>query len=1233
MGYLYENSNPERFQQLCQSLLLSDFPSLQCLPVGQPDGGRDGWDPATKTVLQVKFKRKEEPADAKWMISALEGELPKIKRLIVMGATNYVMITNAPGTAHSGGGSIDLVQAWLDENVAISAMCLWRDDVDRRIDAAPLGLKLKYAELLSLEDGIQLALEGPLGPLDHHRHSVVRAFVASQFDADSLVKFKQVNLSNELLDLFIDVPIGFPTDPAERNRSGHARLPQQFLESLIEGAAGLEWMPAELKQDEKFYAHTMLNLLSGMDIGAAQVLLGQAAQDHLRCIVLEGAPGQGKSTLAQYVCQVHRARYLNKSVWLARIPEAHKRTAFRIPIKIDLRDLASYLEGHAPYGRAETASGPLSLEGFVASLISGTTGGLTFSVDDTFRLLTSSPVLLFLDGLDEVADIEQRRELVETIVDAHNRLVTTGGDLQVIVTSRPSIFGKAPSFRRGGFATLRLDRIDDKRIDEYSKKWAIARGLDAVEASTINKILALKRQLEHIRYLMQNPMQLTILLSLIHSVGHSLPDQRTDLYRRYVELFLTREAEKSTSVREHRMVLIGFIQHLAWLLQSQAESSRGAGSISASSLQDLARQYLSERSHPLDLADELFSGGLERIFVLVQRIEGLYEFEVQPLREFFCARHLYETSPVGTYRDTQPRGDRAQRFEAIAASPFWLNVTRFYAGSYESGEIGSLVLSVKELVKTGDPAQAIHARRVGSALLQDWVFSNKKYAQAELIDVITDPLGLDILTTQNRYTDSEVRLAADCGQDALRARVFARMAQLPRSVRASRYARLLRANGGELLYKDFLNSLEGAQGHDLTNRIRRMALSGSTQGLSPSEALSLISRDAPSADQLLERALSLLAFESRAALGSPEIVDCILQGALNGYTETIAPGATWLGAFLGMVSLSPTALFESRNERPEASLYVRDSTPPEVVSFVRNIGERLQSTEDAVYFNAEPVELWGATADALREVFGDCWAAMSIAVRTAGLQRPLSAGASVGLFDAAASICARARVARLRRGGPTWWLTQLDNAAHALDRRFWAALVLAWASPSNVAALREEIITILGELNDLELAAFVRTLRATGRGSRPRSDRRAESEIPWGAYAPRYWLALAAGFRVSADRVPCTSGAGPDELSRWMDHEDWLARAQSLRLEDGIPGVDAWLEAIEKIPDHGVPFAGGPFEMSERAAITPKQARALAARASDLPIEVIDSVVAVLERSYRAKRLTVVADAQGWSFE
>src|SRR4051812_40763517 len=100
-------------------------------------------------------------------------------------------------------------------------------------------------------------------------------------------------------------------------------------------------------------------------------------------------------------------------------------------------------------------------------------------------------------------------------------------------------------------------------------------------------------------------MQLAILLNLIHRLGEALPDQRTHLYKRYMELFLDREADKSPAVRDHRELLTRLHGSLAWLLQSDAERAGGAGRIARPELDAFAREFLVNEGWPEDLFGDL----------------------------------------------------------------------------------------------------------------------------------------------------------------------------------------------------------------------------------------------------------------------------------------------------------------------------------------------------------------------------------------------------------------------------------------------------------------------------------------------------------------------------------------------------------------------------------------------------------------------------------------------------
>lgn len=113
---------------------------------------------------------------------------------------------------------------------------------------------------------------------------------------------------------------------------------------------------------------------------------------------------------------------------------------------------------------------------------------------------------------------------------------------------------------------------------------------------------------------------------------------------------------------------------------------KGSGNIPEARLRELLRSYLTTEGHETHLVDDLFTGLRERVGALVSRVQGTYEFEVQPLREYFAARYLYDTAPYSTAGSPRS-GTLPERFNAIASNFYWLNVARFYAGCYDSGEL------------------------------------------------------------------------------------------------------------------------------------------------------------------------------------------------------------------------------------------------------------------------------------------------------------------------------------------------------------------------------------------------------------------------------------------------------------------------------------------------------------------------------------------------------------------
>ncbi|MFE3194063.1 NACHT domain-containing protein [Nocardia sp. NPDC059240] len=1111
----------------------------------------------------MKFKRSDDPeAGADWMIAALEGELPKIEKLISRGAQRYIIATNARGTAHLDSGKIDRVQRWLDQHVAIPSVCYWRDEIDRRLDAAEACLKLKYSEILTLEDGVSIVFTDALEIANQRRDDAIHAFVLKQYNDDSEIKFKQLDLVNDLLSLFVDVPVAFIAKERRRTVEGIAPLaanPSYTVRSTAAGFEVLDMAPSEPRPLTSLGAGRLLLEMSGGSSGSR--------------IVLEGAPGQGKSTLAQFVCQIHRAKFLGRSEFLNRVPSTYKVTAFRLPIKIDLRDFSKFLEGKNPFDVGESSKQRTrSLEGFIGDLIDYGSGGVTLETHEVQQILTKAPVLLFLDGLDEVADIAIRRKVVKLTGESLTRLHEFGADLQVIVTSRPSVFGKVNNFKRYGFLDSTLTSLDNRRIKQYADKWISARKLKPAESDEIRQILSEKLKLEHFRELTKNPMQLTILLTLIRQVGYSLPDQRTELYDKYLELFFIREAEISRVIHENRDALIGFVEFLAWFLQSNAESEGTSGSISEDDLKDLSRSYLKEMGYAGNLADDLFGGGLERIYVLVERIEGLFEFEIQPLREYFCAHYLYITAPTPTHRNGNVSGDRSQRFEALAANPFWLNVTRFYAGFHVRGELGNISSSLRELIASPNLAVSIHVRRVGLALLQDRIFTGKRFCQEDVIRSIFDEIGQAIFGL-DAYGGSLPRLAPECGQEIVREIVGKRVLRsTDASARIFSLCRLLAINGGDKLEADFILSLEGLTGATRTNQLHKMFRSGAADSMTEEHIWGLINSDNPNQMEVGERVRSAAVQRDGKILGLSvarrALSNAILDGKLTSEGLLASSDDEILNVLLVTLAIPRrVSHYERIDHHTFASVLERGGFADRsvthflqdrsIATFARDLSEsvgyifssRKSSRRYSFSFNG-----WDRICESARKSFGERWAVRSLAIRIAGLKPENELIGEASLWDEKIPLSRRVRFARMARVDHNWWLQQLSGASTRADRMFWAGVVISWASVANLEQLSAEISRIVDGLPIDEFHSLRwSTIGAVHFGG-IRNDRKRQLKIDLTVYSPRAAVLVAVAFDASVES--CNFSEKQRRTTefkswfKWRSEYDYLAEAIAPRDEN-----------------------------------------------------------------------------------
>lgn len=562
--------------------------------------------------------------------------------------------------------------------------------------------------------------------------ATVKAYLSDSYRADDGVRFEQVDLDGPTVDsLFVDVPV------AVSSSSSVAAV----ISAIIETAPG---DPEDVPDS-----------LGVLMAGGAQTLLNPAWQSNA---LIVGGPGQGKSTLLQYVCQFHRARLLEREGMYSGTQQrlTQLTTTPRIPIKIELREYAVWAKAQLKPLKEATPDPAVeswkSLEAYFATQISTRSGDAEFAVRDLFTLLETDPALLALDGLDEVASLEDREEVSRQIVATENRLSDVSHDVIVLVATRPGATSTAVWSSRA-FPTLQVRRLTQGLRIQYLQRWAVVAGLDPDVISGLQRDFLGGQHMPHIRELSSYPMQLAILLHLLQR-RQLLPQQRTELYSEYVKTFFDREQvrKKELLLSSDRKIIEDIHAYLGWHMQSVAELGGSSGSVTREELLTLLRAHLANRNGGVELAEKLFTAFTERVLCLVER-DGTYQFEVQSLREYFAARYIWDEAPG------RGQGNSLDdRVTALLQRPYWNNVFRFLVGLLSKGEVRGLQHNLADLTR-GPYGVHPYLRSVAVLLLEDRCFEGQSDAPIQAIvdyvlsgpgvtlgeDGLLDPVGSPLL--------------------------------------------------------------------------------------------------------------------------------------------------------------------------------------------------------------------------------------------------------------------------------------------------------------------------------------------------------------------------------------------------------------------------------------------------------------------------------------------------------
>jgi hypothetical protein len=229
-------------------------------------------------------------------------------------------------------------------------------------------------------------------------------------------------------------------------------------------------------------------------------------------LLVTGGPGQGKSTLSL------RLPADIIAAWISAPPDDTAPLADPvIPLRLTARELAArrdlpFEQALAECVRAEY--GALLTGEVGAGLLAGKVAGRQW--------------LLLIDGLDEVADIDDRDRLVRVL--ATKASGSDGSAYRILLTTRPIEGAALAPFQRARAARYELQPFDEDALRDFAKNWFAEEGPEAAD-----RFVRQIRQ-AHLDDLVRVPLLATIAAIIFTEYRDvPLPDNQYELYQAYLE--------------------------------------------------------------------------------------------------------------------------------------------------------------------------------------------------------------------------------------------------------------------------------------------------------------------------------------------------------------------------------------------------------------------------------------------------------------------------------------------------------------------------------------------------------------------------------------------------------------------------------------------------------------------------------------------------------------------------
>jgi len=256
--------------------------------------------------------------------------------------------------------------------------------------------------------------------------------------------------------------------------------------------------------------------------------------------------------------------------------------------------------------------------------------------------------VLILDGLDEVANPEDRKDIVRLIHECIDIYVQGDSSNQVVVTSR--IIGYELHPLRESVARYTVERLSERAIRAFSDSWhqACRPVLVSTEADPAkSSSAAFLDQIFHpsriaLRELATNPFMLSLLCVLNQEHGQALPNSRARLY----ELLVDRGLRSLFLQRQHsHSKLDAVIRRVLMTVAHRMHSTTSNGLLPRRELKDVIWTLIQGDAQARGLvesATEAFRMVVEGVGLLAERGVDQFGFRHQTVQEYLTGLLLVQ---------------------------------------------------------------------------------------------------------------------------------------------------------------------------------------------------------------------------------------------------------------------------------------------------------------------------------------------------------------------------------------------------------------------------------------------------------------------------------------------------------------------------------------------------------------------------------------------------------------